>query len=52
MMPCPEDFVEKNGKLYPNLSKNKNRLKPTMKKIKVTLWSQNFNISNEVAVFL
>jgi hypothetical protein len=29
-----EDFVTKNGRQYPNLSKSQNRLKPTVEKIK------------------
>lgn len=36
MMPRHEDYAEINGKMHPNLSKNRNRKYPTIEKIKFT----------------
>ena len=43
MMPGPGDFVERNGKSYPNLSKNRNRQKPTVLQTKITSWDEVYD---------
>lgn len=35
MKPRPEDYIEKNGKMIPNLSKSRNRKKPTVESTKM-----------------
>ena len=37
MIPRPEDYIEKNGKMIPNLSKSRNRKKPTVESTQLAL---------------
>ena len=41
-----EDFVIRNGRKHPNLSKSQNRLKPTVEKIKAARLSMEYDIVN------
>lgn len=37
MIPRPEDYVEKNGKKHPNLSKSRNRQRPTVESTQIAI---------------
>lgn len=37
MIPRPEDYIEKNGRMHPNLSKSRNRKTPTVDSTQVAI---------------
>lgn len=42
-IPGPQDYVQRDSKMHPNLSKNKNRQHPTVESTKIAIWSQNWD---------
>lgn len=52
MMPRDEDYVIKDGKRHPNLSKSKNRIQSTVETIKAAFLDWKYDMSHTGEVIL